>query len=213
MGTEGELAPEDFFAESQHSVVKAEALEMSLRLLSITDWLKESGSSPEALMLGYFNECMNVATKSRGITGAYVMANQLHWHAVQLIRKLHAASQSMESVGRSAKHSDFRPSGDFFTDAQKSLVRSDCYDLVLRFFSITDWLKESGSSPEALMLGYFNECIRLATTSRGLMGSYILANQLHWHVAQLIGKLHAASGAVNLAELPADPTVKKSDPK
>jgi hypothetical protein len=211
MGAEGELAPEDFFTESQQSVVKAEALEMSLRLLSITRWLKESGSSLEALMLGYFNECMNVATKSRGITGAYIMANQLHWHVVQLIRKLHAASQSMKCVERPAR--DFRPSEDFFSESQKSLVRSDCYDLVLRFFSITDWLKEAGSSPEALMLGYFNECMRLATASRGLMGSYILVNQLHWHVAQLIGKLHAASGAVNLAELPADPTVKTSDPE
>jgi hypothetical protein len=213
MGAEEEWAPEEFFTESQQSVAKAEALKMSLRLVSITGWLKESGSNPEALMLGYFNECMNVATKSRGVTGAYVMANQLHWHVVQLVRKLHAASQSKECVERPAKQLGLKPLEDFFTEAQKWLLQSDCYDLALRFFSITDWLRESGSSPEALMLGYFNECMRLATASRGVAGAYILASQLHWHVAQLIGKLQAASGAVNLAELPADPTVKTSDPE
>lgn len=212
MDADGELAPEDFLTESQLSIVKDEAHEMGLRLVSITGWLKESGSSPEALMLGYFNECMNVVTRESGVTGAYIMANQLQWHVVQLVRKLHAASQSRGSVARPVEQSGFDAS-DFFTEAQKSLVRTDAYDLSLRLFSVTDWLAESGSSQEALMFGCFNECLRLATARRGVAAAYILASQLHWHVAQLIAKLHAASGAVNLAEFPVDPTVKKSDPE
>lgn len=95
MNAEEKLSPEAFFTEAQQSLVKAEWLDLSLRLVSITNWLQESGLSPEALMLGYFNEALRVTAKSRGVTGAYIMANQLHWHIVQLIRKLHTASQAV----------------------------------------------------------------------------------------------------------------------
>jgi len=98
---------------------------------------------------------------------------------------------------------------NFFTEAQKSIVQTDCYDLDQRLWQITDWLKEAGITPEAIMLEYFNECMRVATESRGVMGSYIMANQLHWHVVQLIRKLHAVSQSVILPALPDDPTVKK----
>lgn len=95
---------------------------------------------------------------------------------------------------------------DFFTEAQISALKTDVIPVEQRLWWITDWLKEAGSTPEALMFGYFNECMRVATESRGVMGAYIMANQLHWHVVQLIRKLHAAAQAGPLPELPADTT-------
>ena len=100
------------------------------------------------------------------------------------------------------------------TESLRKIVQSgDIYDLGQRLIFVSQWLEEAGLSPEAIMLGYFNECMRVATESRGLKGSYILANQLHWHVVQLIRNLHTASEGVRLEEIPADPTVKKPDPE
>ena len=51
----------------------------------------------------------------------------------------------------------------------------------------------SGATPEELMLGYFaNECMRVTIDSRGVWASCLMAQQLHWHIVQLIGKLHTA---------------------
>ena len=99
------------------------------------------------------------------------------------------------------------------TETLKKIVQSDIYDLSQRLIFVSHWLQESGLSQEAIMLGYFNECMRVTTESRGIMGTYIMANQLHWHIVQLIRNLYTASHAVHFAELPADPTVKKSDPE
>ena len=100
------------------------------------------------------------------------------------------------------------------TESLRKIVQSgDIYELWQRLIFVSQWLEEAGLSPEAIMLGYFNECMRVATESRGLKGSYILANQLHWHVVQLIRNLHTASEGVRLEEIPADPTVKKPDPE
>jgi hypothetical protein len=97
------------------------------------------------------------------------------------------------------------------TETLRKIVQSDIYDLGQRLVFVTEWLKDSGLSQEAIMLGYFNACMRVTTESRGIMGSYIMANQLHWHIVQLIQKLYTVSHAVHLDELPADPTVKKPD--
>jgi hypothetical protein len=102
---------------------------------------------------------------------------------------------------------------DFFTKAQISALKAEVLPVEHRLSWVTDWLKESGASPEALMLGYFNECMRVATESRGVMGSYIMANQLHWHIVQVIRKLHATSQAAILPELPEDPTVRTPTPE
>lgn len=99
------------------------------------------------------------------------------------------------------------------TETLRKIVQSDCYDLGQRLVFVTDWLKEAGLSQEAIMLGYFNECMSVATENGSIMGSYIMATKLHSHVARLIEKLYAASHAVYLAESPAGPTVKKSDPE
>jgi len=106
------------------------------------------------------------------------------------------------------KPEDQKPQ-DFFTEAQIAAVKCEAYPTERRLWWVTDWLKESGVSAEALMFAYFNECMRVATERRGVMGSYLLANQLHWHVVQLIRKLHTASQAVPLPALPDDPTVSK----
>jgi hypothetical protein len=97
---------------------------------------------------------------------------------------------------------------DFLTEAQMAALKSDALPIEHRLWWVTDWLKENGISQEALMFGYFNECMRVATESRGLMGAYLMANQLHWHVVQLIRKLHTATQATMLPELPQDPREK-----
>jgi hypothetical protein len=98
------------------------------------------------------------------------------------------------------------------TETLRKIVQSDIYDLGERLIFVTNWLEKSGLSREAIMLGYFNACMRVTTESRGIMGSYIMANQLHWHIVQLIQKLYTASHAVHLDALPADPRVKTETP-
>lgn len=103
---------------------------------------------------------------------------------------------------------------DFLTEAQQKAlggIASRCRDLDERLRWISETLTEFGSTPEELMFGYFNECMRITTESRGVMASYIMAQQLQWHVVQLIGKLHAAGRASVLNELPQDPTMKPTD--
>jgi hypothetical protein len=58
------------------------------------------------------------------------------------------------------------------------------------------------------MLGYFNECMRVATENGSIMGSYITATRLQAHVARLVEKLHAAAHAVFLEEPAVDRTTK-----
>ncbi len=98
----------------------------------------------------------------------------------------------------------------FFTETLKSLLQADCYPVDQRLWEVTRWLQEVGVKPEVLMLEYFNEALRVTTESRGLMGAYIMANQMHWHIVQLIWKLHVASQAVTLSNLPDDPRDKNS---
>ena len=71
-----------------------------------------------------------------------------------------------------------------------------------RLICVSGCLGRSGVSPETLMLGYFNECMRITTESRGVFGAYILATKLHWHVTELIHKLDDAWRAADLKELP-----------
>jgi hypothetical protein len=100
---------------------------------------------------------------------------------------------------------------DFFTEAQQTALKSTTArhrELQDRLRWISEQLMEFGSTPEELMFGYFNECMRITTESRGVMASYIMAQQLQWHIVQLIGKLHAAGRVALLTELPPDPTVK-----
>jgi hypothetical protein len=110
--------------------------------------------------------------------------------------------------------SDVPVNVDFLTEAQEAALKTTAgrqRALEDRLAWITDQLIEFGSRPEELMFAYFNECMRLTTESRGVMGAYFLAQQLQWHIVQLIGKLHAAGRAAMLTELPADPMVKSKD--
>ena len=97
----------------------------------------------------------------------------------------------------------------FFTETQREFGKSEGLPVERRLCWITDWMKESGVGDEALMFAYFNECMRVATGSRGVTGAYFMANHLHWHVVQVIRKLHEASRSIRLPELPADPTLKE----
>lgn len=100
---------------------------------------------------------------------------------------------------------------DFLTEAQLSSLKATAARhraLEDRLRLISEQLLEFGSSPEELMFGYFNECMRVTTETRGVMASYFLAQQLQWHIVQLIGKLHAAGRSAVLRELPADPTTR-----
>lgn len=103
---------------------------------------------------------------------------------------------------------------DFLTEAQQKAlgeIATRYGELDYRLRWISEKLAEFGSTPEELMFGYFNECMRITTESRGVMASYFMAQQLQWHVVQLIGKLHAAGRASVLKELPQDPTAKPAD--
>ena len=103
---------------------------------------------------------------------------------------------------------------DFYTEAEQAALKNTAAEhreLDYRMRWISDQLLEFGSSPEELMFGYFNECMRITTESRGVMGAYLLAQQLQWHVVQLIGKLHSAGRSAKLSELPPDPTVNRPD--
>jgi len=99
------------------------------------------------------------------------------------------------------------------TETLRNILKSDVYPLSERLVFVTHWLKESGLSEEAIMLGYFNACMRVTTESRGIMGSYIMANQLHWHIVQLIRNLYTASHSVHLDKLPVDPTENNEAPE
>jgi len=96
-------------------------------------------------------------------------------------------------------------------EAPKDIAQSSHYDLGQRLIFVTGWLEKSGLSHDAIMLGYFNECLRVATADRGLMRAYIMVTQLHAHIVQLLQKLYAASHSLRLDELPADPAGKKPD--
>ena len=96
-------------------------------------------------------------------------------------------------------------------EAPKDIAQSSHYDLGQRLIFVTDWLEKSGLSHDAIMLGYFNECLRVATADRGIMGAYIMATRLDAHIGQLLQKLYAASHSLRLDELPADPSVKNPD--
>ena len=101
-----------------------------------------------------------------------------------------------------------------FTDVQKTIMSvGDIYPLAERLVFVSSFLKEAGAKDEDMILGYFNECIRLATETRGVFGAYLLTCQLYWHVVQLIKKLDAASQAKRLETLPPDPTTQKPDGK
>jgi hypothetical protein len=97
------------------------------------------------------------------------------------------------------------------TEWIRKLLQSDHYELWDRLIFATGWLEESGLSQDAIMLGYFNECLRVATAGRGIMGAYIMVTQLHAHIVQLLQKLYAASHSLRLDELPADLGVKKTE--
>jgi hypothetical protein len=97
------------------------------------------------------------------------------------------------------------------TETLRKIVQSDIYDLGQRLIFVSHWLEEAGLSPEAIMLGYFNECLRVAMGSGGINGSLDMANRLHWHIEELIQNLSKACHSLHLAELPAGPTVTKSD--
>jgi len=97
------------------------------------------------------------------------------------------------------------------TDFIRGLLQSDHYDLSQRLIFVTNWLEKSGLSHDAIMLGYFNECLRVATADRGIMGAYIMTTRLDAHIGQLLQKLYAASHSLRLDELPADPSVKNPD--
>ena len=96
-------------------------------------------------------------------------------------------------------------------EAPKDIAQSSHYDLGQRLIFVTDWLEKSGLSHDAIMLGYFNECLRVATADRGIMGAYIMTTRLDAHIGQLLQKLYAASHSLRLDELPADPSVKNPD--
>jgi hypothetical protein len=98
-------------------------------------------------------------------------------------------------------------------EAPKDIAQSSHYDLGQRLIFVTSWLEKSGLSQDEIMLGYFNECLRVATTDRGIMGAYIMVTRLHEHIVQLLQKLYAASHSLHLDELPADSTVKQSNPE
>jgi hypothetical protein len=93
----------------------------------------------------------------------------------------------------------------------RGILQSDHYELWDRLVFATGWLEESGLSHDAIMLGYFNECLRVATANRGIMGAYIMVTRLDEHITQLLQKLYAASHSLRLDELPADPAVKKTE--
>jgi len=97
------------------------------------------------------------------------------------------------------------------TESIRMFAQSDIYDLGQRLIFVSHWLGEAGLSPEAIMLGYFNECLRVAMESGGVSESLNMANRLHWHIEKLIQNLSNACEALQLAELPAGPTVKTSD--
>lgn len=87
------------------------------------------------------------------------------------------------------------------------IVQSDIYQVWERLIFVTGWLQDQGVPPETIMCEYFNELIRIATSTRGVWGSYVLASQLYWHLVKIIKKLQEASAASGaLSALPPDPT-------
>ena len=94
------------------------------------------------------------------------------------------------------------------TEAPKDIVQSDHYDIGQRLIFVTTWLEKSGLGQEAIMLGYFNECMRVAMGGSDIVKPYLMADRLQSHAAQLAEKLLAAFQATRLEGLPTDPIKK-----
>ena len=76
--------------KSIKGIVQSDIYELWQRMTFVTQWLTETGVKPEAIMLAYINQSLNIATEERGPTEAWVMATELRSHLDQLIEKLYA---------------------------------------------------------------------------------------------------------------------------
>ena len=103
---------------------------------------------------------------------------------------------------------------EFFTAAERRDMHIwfQASDPGMRLWTVTDLLRDAGISDEAIMLEYLNECLRIATSNRGVAGAYILVCEFYWHVVNLVKKLHAASGAIPLSRLPEAPPDESGQP-
>lgn len=87
--------------------------------------------------------------------------------------------------------------------AMQFFIESDGAEEVWsRLITVTGWLEKAGIPQDTIMLGYFNEAMRIAKNAGGVGQAWIMASQLQLHIGRAVKKLREAEAALRLDELP-----------
>jgi hypothetical protein len=84
---------------------------------------------------------------------------------------------------------------DGFIPPSRSDAPSRLPAVYARLRIVTRWLQEVGISNDAIMLGFYNEAVRIAMKSNGVVGGCMLAEKLLWHVVSVLKNLHEKTQA------------------